>query len=133
MIRHALVLSLSCLLAAGSTHAGETDVEPQRSISGGHWHAQQAEGTYRIVTETVGYEHLSCRVWIEWLPAAGATPVARVPVAEISDGFWSCGSAADDLSLSDDMLSIKASHAYSHEPRVFTLSLGAPGNYQLQP
>ena len=86
--------------------------------------------------ENVGFEHVSCRVWVEWLSASAPgkpfVTVEKLALAEASDSFWSCPNRSDTVVLSDAALQLKLVHAYSLEPRVFNVVLGAPGRYQLQ-
>lgn len=104
-------------------------------IDGGHWQADSREGTYRIRIESVGFEHVSCRVWIEWLttatPGAPSQLLARVPFAEASNGMWACKPDAVSTPLQDSVLTIPATHTYSNEPHVFKVALGSPGEYQV--
>ena len=141
----AALLSLSFLAASAVAGAdASADLSPDTNLDeaelvatleGGHWRSGDAKGTYRVILENVGFEHVSCRVWIEWLADArsggaksGQPPrvVARVPYAEISNGFWSCGPKRNGLS--GVTLTIPAKHAYSGEARKFQAVLGAPGD-----
>ncbi|MGN7830049.1 hypothetical protein ACTJI2_00320 [Pseudoxanthomonas sp. 22568] len=124
------------LLAAPTAVAWPDEATtPATTISGGHWKADAREGTYRVVVESVGFEHVSCRVWIEWmsLPEAGqpARVAARVPFAEVSTGFWSCDPGGKAIALTNSTLTIGTTHTYSREARTFQAILGAPGEYRM--
>lgn len=136
MNSHSMLLRL--LLAVAPAAAADTQDEAATLaiVTAGHWQSGQQQGVYRVRLEDVGFEHVSCRVWIEWLsvPASGQpfTMVARLPLAEASDSFWSCPNRSGTVVLSDAALQLNLVHAYSLEPRVFNVALGAPGHYQLQ-
>jgi len=128
-----LLVPLVVLVGAGCAPA-QDEVAPEPTVThGGHWHADSRQGSFRVVAESVGFEHVSCRMWIEWLPAAADgessnASVARVLLEELSDGFWTCG----NVQLTGSVLRIDSHHVYSLEPRRFTVALGEPGSYRLQ-
>lgn len=136
MNSHSMLLWL--LLAATPAVAAQTsdEAETLAIVTAGHWQSGEQHGVYRVRLENVGFEHVSCRVWIEWLSAAASgkpfTTLAKLPVAEASDSFWSCPKRSGTVLLSDATLQLNLVHAYSLEPRVFNVVLGAPGHYQLQ-
>ena len=136
MNSHSMLLCL--LLAVTPAVAADTPDEAATLaiVTAGHWQSGQQQGVYRVRLENVGFEHVSCRVWVEWLSASAPgkpfATVARLPLAEESDSFWSCPNRSDTVVLSDAALQLKLVHAYSLEPRVFNVVLGAPGRYQLQ-
>ena len=85
----AALLSLSFLAASAVAGAdASADVSPDTNLDeaelvatleGGHWRSGDAKGTYRVIL-SVGFEHVSCRVWIEWLADArsgGASQASR--------------------------------------------------------
>lgn len=140
-ILSATLLSLSFLAAAPAVaDAGADRAEHLGTLTGGHWRSGDGQGSYRVILENVGFEHVSCRVWIEWLAAAasgkksrfGQPPrvVARVPYNEISSGFWSCD--PKKVRVSGTLLTLHARHAYSGESHPFCAALGAPGEYRDQ-
>lgn len=131
-------LALSFLLAfqaAGAMAETEADASLVRVLDAGRWAEGSAKGTYRIVVEEVGFEHVSCRVRILWLASAAAgrngKPVAEQAFAEVSTGFWSCGTGKQSIAVSaGNVLQVQATHTYSGEPCTFTAKLGTPGRYQ---
>lgn len=136
MNSHSMLLCL--LLAAAPAAAADAPDEAATLaiVTAGHWQSGQQQGVYRVRLENVGFEHVSCRVWIEWLsaPAPGKpfVTIAKQPVAEASDSFWSCPNRSGTVVLNGATLQLNLVHAYSLEPRVFNVALGAPGQYQLQ-
>jgi hypothetical protein len=136
----AALLSLSFLVAAPCVAQTDADqAELLGTLTGGSWHSRDGQGSYRVIFENVGFEHVSCRVWIEWLatPASGKKPpgqpprlVARALYNEISSGFWSCNPKR--AGLAGATLTLHAQHAYSGEDHKFCAVLGAPGEYRDQ-
>ena len=136
----AALLSLSFLVMAPSI--AETDVDQAEllgTLTGGSWHSRDGWGSYRVILENVGFEHVRCHVWIEWLatktsgkkqPGQPPRLVARVPYNEISSGFWSCNPKT--VGLTGATLTIYAKHTYSGENHKFCAVLGAPGEYRDQ-
>lgn len=135
MNTRSLFLALAFAVSPAMAEAAPDDETPAVIIDGGHWQADSREGTYRIQIESVGFEHVSCRVWIEWLttaaPGAPSQLLARVPFAEASNGMWACKQGAVDTPLQDNVLTIPAVHTYSNAPRVFKAALGNPGEYEV--
>lgn len=129
---------LCLLLAATPAAASEApdDAATVAIVTSGHWQSAEQQGVYRVRLENVGFEHVSCRVWIEWLttaaPGKPLASIAKVPLTEASDSFWSCPQRSGTVVLVDKALQLNLVHAYSLEPRVFNVALGAPGSYQLQ-
>ena len=136
----AALLSLSSLVVAPCV--AETDADQAEllgTLDGGSWRSGDGQGSYRVILENVGFEHVSCRVWIEWVateasgkksPGQPARLVARAPYDEISSGFWSCN--PKKVGLAGATLTIHATHAYSGESRKFCAVLGVPGEYRDQ-
>ncbi|MCL7714240.1 hypothetical protein [Stenotrophomonas mori] len=104
------------------------------AVEGGQWRQGTAGGHYRIRVERVGFEHVSCRVEIAWIATAGGRgaprEVDRVPFAEVSNGFWSCGPETVSLQPRTARLTVQATHAYAGQQRTFTALLEGPGRYR---
>ena len=128
------VLLLLTLQVAGAVAETQADTSAARVVQGGSWTGGAATGVYRIVVEEVGFEHVSCRVRIQWIASAAsgrpAKLVAEQTYAEISTTFWSCGQGKQSVVVAGNVLKVQATHAYSGEPCTFTATLGKPGRYQ---
>ena len=142
----AALLSLSFLAASAVAGAdASADVSPDTNLDeaelvatleGGHWRSGDAKGTYRVILRTWASSTSAAASGSSGWPMPGpAAPSqasrrasARVPYAEISNGFWSCGPKRNGLS--GVTLTIPAKHAYSGEARKFQAVLGAPGEYR---
>ena len=136
MNSHSMLLCLLLAVAPAAAADAPDEAATLAIVTAGHWQSGQQQGVYRVRLENVGFEHVSCRVWIEWLsaPAPGKpfATVVKLPLAEASDSFWSCPNRSGTVVLSDAALQLNLVHAYSQEPRVFNVVLAAPGHYQLQ-
>lgn len=134
VMRTLAVLLLLTLQAAGAVAETQAEASVARVMQGGRWTDGAATGAYRIVVEEVGFEHVSCRVRIQWVASATsgrpATLVAEQTFAELSTTFWSCGQGKQSVVVAGNVLQVQATHAYSGEPCTFTAKLGKPGQYQ---
>lgn len=135
-IRTFVVFLMLALAAAGAVSQTEAQTSPARMVQGGSWTEGSLAGTYRIIVEEVGFEHVSCRVRIQWVASAAAGRPARLVAeqtfAEVSTSFWSCGLGKQSVAVSANVLKVQATHAYSGEPCTFTARLGLPGRYQYE-
>jgi len=134
VMRTLAVLLLLTLQAAGAVAETQAEASIARVMQGGRWTDGAATGAYRIVVEEVGFEHVSCRVRIQWVASATTgrpvTLVAEQTFAELSTTFWSCGQGKQSVVVTGNVLQVQATHAYSGEPCTFTAKLGKPGRYQ---
>jgi hypothetical protein len=65
------------VLVASAPVAGQSEVPAvvHSVVSGGYWQSEHASGNYRIVLVNTGFEHVTTRVFVEWVagPANSAT------------------------------------------------------------
>lgn len=136
VMRSLAVPLLLTLYATGAVAEAQADASTTRVVQGGRWTDDAAKGVYRILVEEVGFEHVSCRVRIQWVaPAVSGRPaklVAEQTFAELSTTFWSCGQGKQSVVVAGNVLKVQATHAYSGEPCTFTAKLGKPGRYQYE-
>ena len=136
VMRTLALLLLLTLQAANAVAETQADTSVARVVQGGRWTDGAATGAYRIVVEEVGFEHVSCRVRIQWIGSAAdgrhAKPVAEQTFAELSTTFWSCGQGKQSVLVAGNVLKVQATHAYSGESCTFTARLGKPGRYQYE-
>lgn len=134
VMRTLAVLLLLTLQAGGAVAEAQSDASTARVVQGGRWIDGAATGAYRIVVEEVGFEHVSCRVRIQWVASTAsgrpAKLVAEQTFEELSTTFWSCGQGKQSVLVAGNVLKVRATHAYSGEPCTFTAKLGKPGQYQ---
>ncbi len=136
VIRTLALLLLLTLQAANAVAETQADASTTRVVQGGRWADGVATGAYRIVVEEVGFEHVSCRVQIQWIASAPsgrpAKLIAEQTFAELSTTFWSCGQGKQSVLVAGNVLKVQATHAYSGESCTFTARLGKPGRYQYE-
>lgn len=136
VMRTLALLLLLTLQAANAVAETQADTSVARVVQGGRWTDGAATGAYRIVVEEVGFEHVSCRVRIQWIGSAAdgrpAKLVAKQTFAELSTTFWSCGQGKQSVLVAGNVLKVQATHAYSGESCTFTARLGKPGRYQYE-
>ena len=134
VMRTLAVLLLLTLQATGAVAETQADASTTRVVQGGRWTDGATTGAYRIVVEEVGFEHVSCRVQIQWVASTAsgrpAKLVAEQTFEELSTSFWSCGQGKQSVLVAGNVLKVQATHAYSGEPCTFTAKLGKPGQYQ---
>ena len=99
-------------------------------VSGGHWTAGGAEGAYRVVVRSGGFDHIVSELFVQWLqdPRSendSATVRASVKVDSLS-GVWSLGQPKFVCS-SACHVEIAGTDAHTMEESRWELSLGAPG------
>jgi len=134
VMRTLAVLLLLTLHAVGAVAETQADASTTRVAQGGRWTDGAATGAYRIIVEEVGFEHVSCRVRIQWVASASSGRPAKLAAEEtfeeLSTTFWSCGQGKQSVLVAGNVLKVQATHAYSGESCTFTAKLGKPGRYQ---
>lgn len=69
--------------------------------SGGYWEANGKEGSYRIIILLEGWEHLSNRVFLQWLEVDQEkhdfVSQRIVPIPEVNEGRWRVTEARFEL------------------------------------
>ena len=105
-------------------------------VSGGRWEAGPRRGSYRAIVELIGYEHVSCRLWIEWLTDVqqdqSSDVAARVLVEEISGGLWSCLIDSQQQPFAGDKLIVTATQTHTLANRTFEVAVSGPGEYSVE-
>lgn len=69
--------------------------------SGGYWEANGKEGSYRVIILLEGWEHLSNRVFLQWLEVDQEkrefVSQRIVPIPEVNEGRWRVTEARFEL------------------------------------
>ena len=117
---------------------GAPNVSPAivQVVSGGYWEAGSQHGMFRAIVENQGFEHVSSRLWLEWVAEpddaqAANQVVTRVEVSEISRDFWSVHVEPAEPPFAQGILRVSATQTHSLEERVFTIDLGSVGEYRI--
>jgi hypothetical protein len=100
------------------------------AVSGGHWSAGGAEGAYRVVVRSGGFDHIVSELFVQWLqdPRSENDSVAvraSVKVDSLS-GLWSLGQPKFVCS-SACHVEIGGTDTHTMEESKWELSLGPPG------
>ena len=70
-------------------------------VSGGYWERDGKEGSYRVIILLEGWEHLSNRVFLQWLAVDHEkhdfVSQRIVPIAEINEARWRISEARFEL------------------------------------
>ena len=134
----ALLAFSSFVAAAAQDRAPNVSPTIVQVVSGGYWEAGPQHGIYRAIVENQGFEHVSSRLWLEWVAEPDDTQAAhqvvgRVEVAEISRGSWSAHVEPAQPPFAQGVLRVAATQTHSLEQRVFTIELGSVGKYRVVP
>lgn len=69
--------------------------------SGGYWEANGKEGSYRVIILLDGWEHLSNRVFLQWVEVDQEKQefhsLRIIPIPEVSEGRWRVTEAKFEL------------------------------------
>ena len=134
----ALLTVSSLVTAAAQERAPDVSPAIVQVVSGGYWEAGPQHGIYRAIVENQGFEHVSSRLWLEWVAEpdnaqAAHQVVGRVEVAEIGRGSWSVHVEPTQPPFAQGTLRVAATQTHSLEERVFTIELGSVGKYRVAP
>jgi hypothetical protein len=63
--------------------------EIESVVSGGRWRTASAEGNYRIVVRTGGFEHVVSQVQVDWVAMPSGNEEQRVVASKVAEtGSW---------------------------------------------
>src|SRR5262249_50760387 len=106
-------------------------------VTGGAWQTKKGHGRYRVVVEDGGWEHVTSRVYVEWLVedenerriVVGAAAL----ISELGDK-WSVGQPKVTSSKNGATVELPAANAFEPDKpmRKFFVELGAPGQHQVR-
>ena len=103
--------------------------------SGGHWEADGKYGTYQVIVESAGWEHVMSRVHIQWIED---DPNQREAViyksATIKEVSWNCTLDAPKFTsrkTNHPIVRITGVEPHSDWKCLFILELGTPGVYRI--
>ena len=106
-------------------------------VTGGAWQTKKEHGRYRVVVEEGGWEHVTSRVYVEWLVEdvneRRIVVRAAALVSELGDK-WSIGQPKITPSKRGATVELPAANAFEPDKpmRKLFLELGAPGRYQVK-
>lgn len=143
MSPYAVLLGLSAWafctgLAASPSDSPELGLNADVAFvsTGGAWAKGDRTGAVRVVVVNGGFEHVTSRVFLQWLAVnreKGIWIVDSVAVDRINNpGVWSLGQPA--LSYEDGVTIVRlhATNPYDGEDTVFMLSVKGPGDFGVE-
>lgn len=136
------ILGLGVLLAAGSYEVAfaqevpAVDASIQFVITGGYWSTDRGNGTYRVIVQQVGWEHVASRVVVQWLTtdegARGHRVLeSKVVVDPAVDGPWSFTSPELIRRNAGIDLALEGTHTQALSDGEFVFQLSGPGKVQV--
>ena len=140
LVIHAM-FGTSASQAAPRSKASGVPSSVESVVSGGYWEAGNGHGRYRVIVENIGWEHVTSRVYIEWIaerPHEQRLAVVATAVLDELVHNWSIGSAKIRPSKgagplkSGATLELPATNAYDLRERKFVLELEGPGHYRVR-
>jgi hypothetical protein len=131
-----LLLSRASVTAQASDqiHAPQADAAVTGAFVGGSWRLGAAQGYYRLLVVTVGFEHIYQRLYLQRITNdedEQPTGVAStVPIAEFSDTpGWSVRNVQFSLANAPQVLVIRAHSVRAQMDRTFRFRLLPDGGY----
>lgn len=106
--------------------------------SGGSWRGSGREGSYRIIIQTDGFEHIVSRAWLQWISGPDAhgdslRVVASVELQEVGGGGWQAHSPRIFLTNGSWEATMEGANSHFDPIRKarWRLKLGPPGEYSM--
>jgi hypothetical protein len=134
VMKNTLVALLAASVgAAASAQDAAPNVSPSiaQVASGGHWEAGAQRGAYRAIVENQGFEHVSSRLWLEWIAEPTNSQVSQQVVAKVEVAEVRGWSVRVEFAQPPSTLRVAATNPHSLEERVFTVELGGAVKYRV--
>ena len=136
----------AALLSVGSFANGEdsplvdvqkTPASIHKVVSGGHWLQGDTEGFFRVVLTAAGVEHVSYRLYIQWIRIDTATQsyqvVRTTGVKEVNDDSGTVLDMKVEFPELDRLkIIVKASQRAGGNAKRMVISVKGTGPYRLQ-
>ncbi len=104
--------------------------------SGGYWEDNDLSGIYRIVVVNQGWEHVSSKVYIQWLQedtkGSKITIKESLLITNVSGGNWSIGQPHLEISKSGTKCILSGTNPYTLEESKWVVQLAEVGKYLLE-
>ena len=141
MTRTTILLAAGILSATGSATAQAVPVvapSVDDVEAGGYWTAGGAEGQYRLIVTSGGFEHVTSRLYLQWLsdPSSEEDTTVVLRTIELSD-IDSAGWRLYDLRIRMNNGKWEATvdgqnpHTEPMAKTRWRISLGPPGTFQI--
>ena len=106
--------------------------------SGGYWEEGDRAGIVRVIVVQQGWEHVTSRVYLEWIeerPAHASNIIRQAPIDEINQaGVWSVDTPVLSPSPNGLVIDLPAAHMDLSEHKVFEVKIPVQGigNFQVE-
>ncbi|HUF73382.1 MAG TPA: hypothetical protein VMR74_10835 [Gammaproteobacteria bacterium] len=104
-------------------------------VSGGYWETAELSGRYRIVVLNAGFEHVTPRVYVQWISDPTRTHdmevMANVLVSELHPSTVSVGLPEPIYSDDGFFMRFESTNPWTLENETLVLRLGLPGEYEV--
>ncbi len=139
-MRGRIPLSVASVLCVASTAAAQTDgqvpLDVETVISGGYWQVDDsAHGSFRVIIETGGFEHLISEARVEWVaePTESDTPSRLLATAPLTETTGGGVHLVNPVLVREDkrwILTIEAVNTHCDPVGIdrWRVALGAPGS-----
>ena len=106
-------------------------------VSGGEWQGDGRNGFYRLVVVSGGYEHVTSRLYVQWVQESqdSSTPSRVVHTKNVfGDSLYSLGVQTISLVQRSWQATVDGSDGHGQPPRPgqWVLALGPPGETQVR-
>lgn len=137
--RARFVLSIVFLLLVGSALGAQGPrLDPNVAFvsTGGFWSRGDSSGVVRVVVVNGGREHVTSRVFVEWVgeePRQGSWVVESLPVETINHpGVWSVGRPSLGPDGSSTVVCLSATNPYDGSEAEFLITVRQPGHFDVR-
>ena len=104
--------------------------------SGGYWEEDDLSGVYRIVVVNQGWEHVSSKVYIQWIQEDTKNPKNTIKesllITSVSGVNWSIGQPHLEISKSGTKCTLFGTNPYTLEESKWVVQLAGLGKYLLE-
>ena len=131
----ALVASGTATATGPTTEPPAVPVTVVEVTTGGFWKTGDDRGRYRVIVEAQGWEHVTSRVFLQWIAERPSEKklvvVASVPLSELP-GNAAVGAPRLVPGKSGTSLRLEATDSLTGKRRSLVFALAEPGKYQLK-
>lgn len=126
-----ICLSTFSVIAKSPKHI---DISYTHIVSSGYWSDNGKEGFFRFITQNSGYEHVSSKLYVQWilypsLTQASGEIISEITIKEFDHNFFSFDAPECILATNCKSFTLKATHLYANTNHHFIIKLGDVAKY----